>query len=173
MTDPFIIGGCFNLIRFEWEKSSDNVHHTWMEAFNDIIKDNGVKELMRKGGKFTWTNKQANPVMSVLDRVLVCTRWDQFYKRASCETLSRVGSDHCLLLVNSDDHRFQQHHCFRFDMAWMTQEGFKERVTTSWPERGEKPIQDYWRDLKTSTRKFCKGWGANTNSQIKKIRKTC
>jgi hypothetical protein len=78
-----------------------------MEAFNDFIRDNGVKELMRKGGKFTWTNKEASPVMSVLDRVLVCTRWDHFYKRVSCETLTRVGSDHCLLLVTSDDHRFQ------------------------------------------------------------------
>jgi exonuclease III len=28
MTDPFIIGGDFNMIRFEWEKSSDNVNHT-------------------------------------------------------------------------------------------------------------------------------------------------
>jgi hypothetical protein len=56
-------------------------------------------------------------------------------------------------------------------MAWMTQEGFKERVIASWPEREEKPIQNYWRDLKASTRKFCKGWGANTNSQIKKDKK--
>jgi exonuclease III len=53
MADPFIIGGDFNLIRFAWEKSSDNVNHTCVDAFNDFIRDNGVKELMRKGGKFT------------------------------------------------------------------------------------------------------------------------
>jgi endonuclease/exonuclease/phosphatase family metal-dependent hydrolase len=72
MSDPFIIGGDFNLIRFEWEKSSDNTHQVWMDAFNDFIRDNGVKELMRKGIKFTWTNRQTEPVMSALDRVLVC-----------------------------------------------------------------------------------------------------
>jgi endonuclease/exonuclease/phosphatase family metal-dependent hydrolase len=143
MSDPFIIGGDFNLIRFEWEKSSDNTHHVWMDAFNDFIRDNGVKELMRKGSKFTWTNRKTKPVMSTLDRVLVCPRWDRFYRRASCDTLTRVGSDHCPILVNSDDQRFKQQHCFRFDMAWMIQEGFKERVIDNWPEREGKPIQDY------------------------------
>jgi hypothetical protein len=54
-----------------------------------------------------------------------------------------VGSDHCPILVNSDDQRFKQQHCFRFDMAWMIQEGFKERVIDNWPEREGKPIQDY------------------------------
>jgi hypothetical protein len=88
MSDPFIIGGDFNLIRFEWEKSSDNTHHVWMDAFNDYIRDNGVKELMRKGCKFTWTNRKTKPVMSTLDRVLVCPRWDRFYRRASCDTLT-------------------------------------------------------------------------------------
>jgi hypothetical protein len=74
-----------------------------MNKFNDFIRDNGVKELIRKGGRFTWTNKLNNPIMSVLDRVLICPRWD---RRASCESLTRVGSDHCPLIVNSDDQRF-------------------------------------------------------------------
>jgi exonuclease III len=104
---PFIIGGDFNMIRFTWEKSSGNVTQMWMDAFNDFIRDNGIKEMMRKGNKFTWTNKQINHVMSVLDRVLVCPRWEQWYRKASCETLTRVGSDHCPILVNTDDHRFK------------------------------------------------------------------
>jgi hypothetical protein len=29
-------------------------------------------------------------------------------------------------------------------------------------------IQDFWRELKADTRKFCKGWGANINIQKKK-----
>jgi exonuclease III len=103
MTDPFIIGGDFDLIGFIWEKSSENTDQQWMNKFNGFIRDNGVKELIRKGGRFTWTNKLNNPIMSVLDRVLICPRWD---RRASCESLTRVGSDHCPLIVNSDDQRF-------------------------------------------------------------------
>jgi exonuclease III len=48
MTDPFIIGGDFNMIRFVWEKSSDNTNQQWMDNFNDFIRNNGVKELIRK-----------------------------------------------------------------------------------------------------------------------------
>jgi exonuclease III len=106
--------------------------------------------------------------MSVLDRVLSSPRWEHFYKRTSCETLIRVGSDHCPLLITTDDHKFKQQHCFRFEMAWLTQEGFRERVTNSWPERGDKNVQDFWRDLKADTRRFCKGWDANRNSGIKR-----
>jgi endonuclease/exonuclease/phosphatase family metal-dependent hydrolase len=101
MEDPFILGGDFNMIRFPWEKSSGNINHFWMNAFNEFIRDNGIKEMDRKGSKYTWSNKQTSPIMSVLDRVLTCTRWDRFYKKASCETLTRVGSDHCPIIVNT------------------------------------------------------------------------
>lgn len=95
-----------------------------------------MKEMQRKGSKFTWTNKQEYPIMSVLDRVLTCPRWDHFYKSATCETITRVGSDRCPLIVNSDDHRFKQQHNFRFEMAWLTQEKFRETLIANWPDRG-------------------------------------
>jgi hypothetical protein len=75
MEDPFIMGGDFNLLRFTWEKSTGNVNQFWMSAFNDFIRDNGIKEMDRKGCKYTWSNKQANPIMSVLDRVLLAPEW--------------------------------------------------------------------------------------------------
>jgi hypothetical protein len=33
---------------------------------------------------------------------------------------------------------------------------------------GDKNVQDYWREFKSDTGRFCKGLGANINSQIKK-----
>jgi hypothetical protein len=130
-----------------------------MNAFNDFIKDSGIKEMDRKGCKYTWSNKQSTPIMSALDRVLTYTRWDQFYKKASCETLTIVGSYHCPIIVNTDDYRFQQQHNFRFEIAWLSQVGFREQVIASWPVRGGSKIQDFWREIKTYTRRFCKGWG--------------
>jgi hypothetical protein len=142
-----------------------------MSAFNEFIKEHGLKELIRKGGKFTWTNKQANPVMSILDRVSMSPRWDVTCKWASCESLTRVGSDHCPILVNTDDQRFQQQHCFRFETTWLLQDRFRQVVLKYWPERGEKRIQDHWRDVRVATRKFCKGWGANINSHMRREKK--
>jgi hypothetical protein len=41
-------------------------------------------------------------------------------------------------------------------------------VIANWPERGDSTVQDFWKKIKTATRTFCKGWGANRNNQIKK-----
>jgi hypothetical protein len=58
MDDPFIIREDFNnMIRFAWEKSTDNVNQTWMHNFNELIRDNALKGLQRKVNKFTWSNK--------------------------------------------------------------------------------------------------------------------
>jgi hypothetical protein len=38
-----------------------------------------------------------------------------------------------------------------------------------WPRRGECAIQDFWREIKAATRKYCMCWGANTQSQLKRI----
>jgi endonuclease/exonuclease/phosphatase family metal-dependent hydrolase len=100
------MGGDFNMIRFSWEKSSDNINHTWIDLFNNFIMDYGLMDLFRKGSKYTWTNKQLTPVMSVLDRVLTCVEWDLHYRNVSCETITRVGSDHSPILVNTSDNRF-------------------------------------------------------------------
>jgi hypothetical protein len=36
------------MIRFTWEKSSSNTNQVWMDAFNDFVRNSGVKEMMRK-----------------------------------------------------------------------------------------------------------------------------
>jgi hypothetical protein len=39
---------------------------------------------------------------------------------------------------------------------------------SKWPIRGGSLIQDFWRDLKAATRKFSRGWGAKSQSQLEK-----
>jgi hypothetical protein len=96
------------------DKSNDSI--LFMRSWR-IGTDDEVKEMLWKGSKFTWTNKQLNLVMSVLDRVLVGPRWEQYYRKASCESLTRVGSDHSPIIVNTEDHRFKQQHSFCFEPA--------------------------------------------------------
>jgi hypothetical protein len=130
-----------------------------------------VRELVRKGGRYTWTNKQMNPTMCVLDRMLVSMNWDQHYQLTTCESLTRVGSDHCPILVNTEDDRMRQPFTFRFESAWLTQPGFKECLREKLPQRGSLDVQDYWKSVKYSVRKFCKGWSYNLNNDMKKKRK--
>ena len=53
------------------DKSSGNVDHHFMDAFNDVIDEAELRELNRGGSRYTWTNKLLHPIQSVLDRVFV------------------------------------------------------------------------------------------------------
>jgi hypothetical protein len=68
---PIIMGGDFNLIRSQADKSNDRVNWARINMFNEAIGEWGVREIPRTGARFTWTNKQLNPVRSVLDRVFI------------------------------------------------------------------------------------------------------
>jgi hypothetical protein len=72
----------------------------------------------------------------VFDRVLVCSKFNSHYREASCEFVTRVGSDHNPMIVNIVDNRFRQQYNFRFELHWLDQQGFKEYVKSKWLERG-------------------------------------
>jgi len=72
-TLPVVIGGDFNLIREPDDKSFMRADVGLMNAFNTFIEQFGLREIKKTCTKFTWTNKQENPVLSNIDRVLVST----------------------------------------------------------------------------------------------------
>ena len=69
---PLLIGGDFNLLRYPSDKSSANFSWALAEAFNAFIRDEAIREIPRVGARYTWTNRQASPIRSVLDRVFIC-----------------------------------------------------------------------------------------------------
>ena len=68
---PVLAGGDFSMIRRVEEKSIGNVNVQWMNAFNDFVSNTEIRELHRSGGQYTWTNKQLNPIMVMLDRIFM------------------------------------------------------------------------------------------------------
>jgi hypothetical protein len=64
------------MIRFVHEKSNGSKYTIWMDMFNSFINDTTLIEIVRGGNMFTWTNKQNNPIRSVLDRVFVSKEWE-------------------------------------------------------------------------------------------------
>jgi hypothetical protein len=42
-----------------------------MDMFNNFIGDHCLREVIRAGPRYTWTNKQDDPIMVNLDRFLV------------------------------------------------------------------------------------------------------
>jgi hypothetical protein len=93
--------------------------------FNDSIDAMALREITRVGSRFTWTNKQLNPVRSVLDRVFVMPSWEACYPLCSLSVVTRIGSDHTSLLLSSRErspvratrfffcHRCDNDRCYR------------------------------------------------------------
>ena len=95
-----VVGGDFNLIRSEEDKNNNLVNFPRMQMFNDCIADMGLRELDRVGAKFTWTNRQADPTRSVLDRVFISPEWDIHYPLVSLRVITRIGSGHVPLVLS-------------------------------------------------------------------------
>ena len=130
---PVILGGDFNLIRYDDEKSNGLLHRSLMFKFNCMINLLQLRELHRASGKFTWTNKQTTPTMEVLDRVLVSNSWEAFYPLSSVMTKIRLGSDHCPILVDLGNEKMLSKRPFRMEPSWFLIPQFKTKVLEVWP----------------------------------------
>jgi predicted double-glycine peptidase len=71
--------------------------------------------------------------MAVLDRVFVSNDWEAQFPLANTRSLTRVGSDHNPLLVETDSVLNIRASIFRFDATWLSQEGFVDWVVNKWP----------------------------------------
>jgi exonuclease III len=90
--------------------------HTHTPLFNSLIHFYELREIIMNGGMFTWSNKQDNPVLEKLDRVLVTKDWEDLFPQATIRRLPREVSDHNPLILATgkhDNHPFIQ---FKFDL---------------------------------------------------------
>jgi hypothetical protein len=94
-----------------------------MDLFNRFISDMDLHELPRSGPKFTWTNKQINPIKVVLDRDLVSAQWDVLYPLGRVQTLFRAGSDHNLILLILAPRDPVPQRSFSFEPSWFLEPG--------------------------------------------------
>ncbi|KAK1647115.1 hypothetical protein QYE76_064920 [Lolium multiflorum] len=91
-TEPIIMGGDFNLIRSEEDKNNHRINWARLSMFNEAISDWAVREIPRTGARFTWTNKQLNPVRSVLDRVFIDPALEPRFPLCSVVAETSLGS---------------------------------------------------------------------------------
>uniref|UniRef100_A0ACD5X0P5 Uncharacterized protein n=1 Tax=Avena sativa TaxID=4498 RepID=A0ACD5X0P5_AVESA len=63
-----IIGGDFNLVRFQEDKSNGLIYHRWSDKFNAWIDIWGLLEVKLSCRNFTWGNNQDNLIMYTFDK---------------------------------------------------------------------------------------------------------
>jgi hypothetical protein len=132
-TLPLLIGGDFNIIRRQAEKNNDNSNPRWPFIFNAIIESLELREIAMSGHQFMWANRRTTQTFEKLDRVLASVEWEQKFPLVTVRALTRTGSDHTPLLIDSGE---QAHHGsktkFLFELSWLKQEGFFDMVSKEW-----------------------------------------
>lgn len=170
---PILIGGDFNLIRSEEDKNLGIGNQRWITAFNSFIETLDLREIYRGGGGYTWSNKQARPILCNLDRILVSTDWEEKFPLANLRSLTRLGSDHSPLLLDTGGEMPRGQPQFRFERHWFEEEGLLELIETKWSQQRAKWSRetysmDKWHNGISDLRKHLKGRGANLRGHYKR-----
>jgi hypothetical protein len=172
---PLVVGGDFNLIRRRQDKSNEVVCWSRIRRFNDAIAAMSLRELNRAGARFTWTNNQLDPIRSVLDRVFVSPSWETMFPLCSLSAVTRIGSDHNPLLLDSGECGLMRPPRFFFQTWWFRVAGFDEllRGKIEFCIHGKGPHRcsiELWQCISRSLRQFLKGWGANLGKEKRDFR---
>jgi exonuclease III len=125
---PLLIGGDFNLVRSQKDKSNGVVDVKWFENYNDWIDKNSLIEIKLLGRGFTWSNNQEHVLMSHIDIVFCSIEFDSAYPFAIVRALPRAPSDHAPLLWEAKHGGRGERGRFKIEKWWMQQEEFKKLV---------------------------------------------
>jgi hypothetical protein len=96
--------------------------------------------------------------------------WEQKFPLVSVRALTRAGSDHTPLLIDSGNHAHIGNKArFSFELSWFEQEGFYDMVKREWAavSAGKTPIIT-WQNKIRHLRRFLRGWAKNLSGKYKK-----
>lgn len=111
--------------------------HKSTDIFNSIINTLALREIHISGGKYTWTNNQAHPMLEKLDRILMSESWEDLFPLVSVRKLVQEISDHNPLLLSSGEEGREapKPREFRFDLSWIKDDRFLPIVSKIWSRK--------------------------------------
>ncbi|XP_030961975.1 uncharacterized protein LOC115983444 [Quercus lobata] len=102
----------------------------------DLIYEFGAVDLGFSGNKYTWVRGQwgSSAIKRKLDKEIASISWRLTFPKASVTHLGAINSDHTpiLLDINLDDSF--AHKPFRFEAAWVRDNGCNTVVEKAWNE---------------------------------------
>ncbi|XP_019179715.1 PREDICTED: uncharacterized protein LOC109174928 [Ipomoea nil] len=114
-----------------------------LRGFGDTIEDCGLAQMPMDGYPYTWEKGKGtvNWIEERLDKVLVTDEWHNMVARARVTNLRIRKSDHSALFLGIHESLGKSgagKRGFRFEMAWLYDEGCRGVVEQSWQEgRGQ------------------------------------
>jgi endonuclease/exonuclease/phosphatase family metal-dependent hydrolase len=168
---PMIVGGDFNILRYNSEKNKTFYANRFSDMFNWIINSYGLKEITLNGGRFTWSNNHADPTLEKLDGVLMNDKWEVASPLKNLKKNPRLMSDHNPLVSCTDQIMNKKGKNFCFETSWIKHEDFLTKVKEIWDRTvSAKNATKKWYIKLGRIKRFLKGWGDNLRGHTKKYR---
>ncbi|XP_031090853.1 uncharacterized protein LOC115995843 [Ipomoea triloba] len=137
---PWVVIGDFNDLLFQHEKRGGNPHpDALLRGFGEAVEDCGLSQLPLRGYQFTWDRGKgtADWMEERLDKVFANERWRGLQEVAIVENLLTRTSNHSALFLNLSSgvgRRSGMRGGFKFEMAWLLDEGCRGVVENAWQE---------------------------------------
>ena len=129
--EPWCVGGDFNVILSQGERSRQGRITLAMRRFAQVMDDLELIDLPLQGGSFTWSGGFQNQAWARLDRFMVSPSWLDQFRNVTQKRLSRPISDHFLIIIEGGGIR-RGPSPFRFENMWLKVEGFKDLLRSWW-----------------------------------------
>jgi endonuclease/exonuclease/phosphatase family metal-dependent hydrolase len=87
--------------------------------FNAIIESLDLREIALSGRQFTWASRRTILTYEKIDRILASVDWENKFPLVSVRALTRTGSDHTPLLIDSGEQaHIGNKSQFTFELSW-------------------------------------------------------
>ncbi|XP_019189526.1 PREDICTED: uncharacterized protein LOC109183953 [Ipomoea nil] len=136
----WIVVGDFNDLLYQYEKKGGNPHpNSLLHGFGDAIEDCGLAQMPMDGYPYTWDKGKGTVkwLEERLDKVLVTEEWRNMVARARVSNLRTRKSEHSALFLGIHESLGRNgpgKRGFRFELAWLYDEGCRDVVEQSWQE---------------------------------------
>ncbi|KAA3455040.1 reverse transcriptase [Gossypium australe] len=144
-THPWLVAGDFNEILFSFEKKGGGLRDQGrMDAFRDILEDCQLMDIGYSGTWFTWErgNIPETNIRKRLDRGVANDKWITLFLMGRVQHLSFSMSDHCPLLISTDNstsHSAQRK--FHFESWWTLEVSTEKVIKEVWEGNSESFLQ--------------------------------
>lgn len=128
---PWVMGGDSNVFRFTNERRPRGRITQSMRDFDDFVCEKGLRDSPLCNAKFTWTNRQENPILCKWDKFLVSCDWEELYPHYFQEVRRKLTSNHWHVVMQTSSRSFGPKP-FRFENMWTSHPSFKDLVYLWW-----------------------------------------
>jgi hypothetical protein len=134
---PWLMIGDFNEALWSFEHfSARRRPERQMLDFKEVLSHCDLHDLGFVGRPWTFDNKQAGDrnVRVRLDRAVASPSWAQWFPAATLKHIATSRSDHCPILLCTDQANNSDHgrHIFHYEIMWEREETLPEEIEKAW-----------------------------------------